>query len=106
MSSKKHKRFINPLLILVGMAKKKDEGKEAVTSKAEPLSAKDKSLSISDQAIQAEKCDACNVSLVNDTGAVKFPCPNCGKSVITRCSKCRKIVAKYRCPLCGFEGPN
>jgi len=88
---KKHKRFINPPLILVLMAKKKDEGKET---------------EIADQVIQAKKCDACNVSIVNDTGAVKFPCPNCGKSVITRCSKCRKIVAKYRCPLCGFEGPN
>ena len=88
------------------MAKKKDEDKVAETSKSKILSAKDKSLSIPEQAVKAEKCGSCNTSIVNDTGSVKFPCPNCGKSVIIRCSKCRKIVAKYKCPVCGFEGPN
>ncbi|HHE36476.1 MAG TPA: DUF1610 domain-containing protein [Candidatus Woesearchaeota archaeon] len=51
-------------------------------------------------------CISCNMSIVNDSSAVRFPCPNCGKHTIIRCSKCRKIVAKYKCPVCGFEGPN
>ena len=99
------------------MAKKK----ETETSKAEPLSAKgnplstsksmilsakDKSLSIPDQALSQDKCGSCNTSIVNDIGAVKFPCPKCGKYTVIRCLKCRKIVSKYKCPNCGFEGPN
>jgi hypothetical protein len=54
----------------------------------------------------ANKCITCKVSLVNNKGAVKFMCPSCGKQEITRCGKCREIVAKYKCPECGFEGPN
>ena len=56
--------------------------------------------------INMNKCITCKVSLVNNKGAVKFMCPNCGKYEITRCGKCREIVAKYKCPECGFEGPN
>lgn len=56
--------------------------------------------------INMTKCLTCKVSLINNKGAVKFLCPNCGKYEITRCGKCREIVAKYKCPECGFEGPN
>jgi hypothetical protein len=52
------------------------------------------------------KCTTCKTSLVNNKGAVRFMCPNCGKQEIARCGKCREIVAKYKCPECGFEGPN
>ncbi|MEM4711081.1 MAG: zinc finger domain-containing protein [Candidatus Woesearchaeota archaeon] len=51
-------------------------------------------------------CISCKVSLINNKGATRFLCPNCGKYEITRCGKCREIVAKYVCPECGFEGPN
>ena len=54
----------------------------------------------------AEKCITCKVSLVNNKGATRFMCPACGKQKIARCGKCREIVAKYKCPECGFEGPN
>ena len=43
---------------------------------------------------------------MNDKGSVKFLCPKCGKQQIIRCSKCRRIVAKYICPECEFVGPN
>lgn len=79
------------MLILVLMPKKKEEANET---------------EIPDSAVASEKCTSCNVNIVNDQGAVKFPCPNCGKYTVIRCSKCRKIVAKYKCPNCGFEGPN
>ena len=82
--------FINEPLVLVVMAEKK----------------KQENIDIPEQALKDDKCGSCNTSIVNDVGAVRFPCPNCGKSKITRCSKCRKIVAKYKCPSCGFEGPN
>jgi hypothetical protein len=39
-------------------------------------------------------------------GVVKFLCPKCSKPEIIRCKHCREIVAKYKCPECGFEGPN
>lgn len=55
---------------------------------------------------KGDKCLSCHTSVVNEVGAVKFNCPNCGKYQIIRCSKCRKIVTRYKCPLCGFEGPN
>jgi hypothetical protein len=73
------------------MAKKKEESNEAVIPEA---------------ALKGDKCTSCKVSIANDISAVKFPCPNCGKHTVIRCSKCRKIVSKYKCPLCGFEGPN
>jgi Zn-ribbon RNA-binding protein len=51
-------------------------------------------------------CTSCNTVLTNDTGATTFQCPNCGKFEIVRCKKCREIVVKYKCPECGFIGPN
>ena len=40
------------------------------------------------------------------TKSVKFKCPNCGKVDIVRDEHDRKIAAPYKCPECGFEGPN
>ncbi|RLG78803.1 MAG: RNA-binding protein [Thermoprotei archaeon] len=34
-----------------------------------------------------------------------FYCPSCGKVLIKRCRKCRKLVVPYTCPNCGFRGP-
>lgn len=77
------------------MAKKKEETKEEQATQQ-----------TSTAVLKGDKCISCKVSIVNDTAATRFPCPNCGKHIIIRCSKCRKIVAKYKCPECGFEGPN
>ncbi|MBN2053099.1 DUF1610 domain-containing protein [Candidatus Woesearchaeota archaeon] len=79
------------------MTKKKEdvEAKGALQSPEIPVAA-----------AKGVKCLSCNVSVVNDRGSVKFTCPNCGQYTIIRCSNCRKTVAKYKCPACGFEGPN
>ncbi|RLE43102.1 RNA-binding protein [Candidatus Woesearchaeota archaeon] len=50
-------------------------------------------------------CISCKKSIENDSGAVEFPCPNCGEATIVRCSHCRRIAARYQCPRCGFVGP-
>ncbi|MFQ5998651.1 MAG: zinc finger domain-containing protein [Candidatus Bathyarchaeia archaeon] len=36
---------------------------------------------------------------------VKFSCPNCSETVLTRCQRCRTFGRPYRCPKCGFTGP-
>jgi predicted RNA-binding Zn-ribbon protein involved in translation (DUF1610 family) len=49
------------------------------------------------------------MSSKNDSTAgisVKFKCPNCLKSDITRTAHERAIGAKYECKGCGFSGPN
>lgn len=51
-------------------------------------------------------CSCCGKKITNLDGTAKFKCPECGKSEIIRCGHCRKIVAKYICPECKFEGPN
>ncbi|MBT4604403.1 RNA-binding protein [archaeon] len=43
--------------------------------------------------------------VTNDTGAVRFPCPSCGKNEIIRSTFERKNAIKYTCA-CGFVGPN
>jgi Zn-ribbon RNA-binding protein len=52
------------------------------------------------------KCISCKRDITNDPGSVIFKCPGCNKTEIIRCSKCRKIAAKYTCHECGFIGPN
>jgi len=37
---------------------------------------------------------------------VRFKCPNCLKSDITRTAHEREVGAKYECKQCGFTGPN
>jgi len=51
-------------------------------------------------------CISCKRKIVNATGTAIFSCPKCGKYEIIRCSHCRSIVARYKCPECGFAGPN
>jgi len=52
------------------------------------------------------RCSACNkVIHPRDYGAVAFRCPNCGKGIIIRDSKCRKMANIARCPVCGYEYP-
>ncbi|MBL7054235.1 RNA-binding protein [Candidatus Woesearchaeota archaeon] len=51
-------------------------------------------------------CLSCKKRITNTLGTTRFKCPNCAKSEIIRCRHCREIVAKYKCALCNFEGPN
>ncbi len=51
-------------------------------------------------------CSSCKKDISNLKGSVKFLCPNCGKIEIVRCVDCRKRGVRYKCPECGFEGPN
>lgn len=53
-----------------------------------------------------KECSSCKTRIVNIEGSVTFKCPSCGKSEIVRCVNCRKIASKYKCPECGFTGPN
>ncbi|MFA6089103.1 MAG: zinc finger domain-containing protein [Candidatus Woesearchaeota archaeon] len=52
------------------------------------------------------RCTSCKKQITNDKGAAVFNCPNCGKTKVIRCTKCRQIVSKYTCTACGFTGPN
>lgn len=52
------------------------------------------------------KCTSCKIRVASSEGAVTFTCPKCKKGKISRCKHCREIAAKYKCPECGFEGPN
>jgi len=51
-------------------------------------------------------CNSCKRSIANVQGSVRFACPSCTAYELIRCSKCRTIAAKYKCPGCGFEGPH
>jgi predicted RNA-binding Zn-ribbon protein involved in translation (DUF1610 family) len=51
-------------------------------------------------------CTSCKKLVAVISGSVKFLCPGCAKYQIVRCGDCRKMAAKYKCPGCGFEGPN
>jgi predicted RNA-binding Zn-ribbon protein involved in translation (DUF1610 family) len=52
------------------------------------------------------RCTSCKKELTNESGVVRFICPNCGKFEIIRCKDCRNLGIKYECPECGFTGPN
>lgn len=51
-------------------------------------------------------CASCKKRVTNIKGTTRFPCPNCAKTTIIRCSNCRETAAKYKCSNCGFSGPN
>lgn len=59
---------------------------------------------IGDTAVMAT-CTSCKRPLVPGEYGVEFPCPNCGKAIIRRCKRCRKLAVEYTCPNCGFRGP-
>ncbi len=48
---------------------------------------------------------ATNWTLAPLERGVEFVCPNCGRSTIIRSYKARKLGVRYKCPVCGFEGP-
>jgi Zn-ribbon RNA-binding protein len=51
-------------------------------------------------------CLSTKRKVANDPGSVSFMCPNCLKYEIVRSSHARSNAIKYKCPNCGFEGPN
>ena len=51
-------------------------------------------------------CISCKKSIANSPGMARFMCPGCSKYEIIRCKECRKNASKYKCPQCGFTGPN
>ncbi|MEM1628324.1 MAG: zinc finger domain-containing protein [Desulfurococcaceae archaeon] len=50
-------------------------------------------------------CSSCQKLITPNEYGVEFPCPNCGKTIIRRCKRCRKLSVEYNCPACGFKGP-
>ena len=52
------------------------------------------------------ECTSTKVNVANNNGTVIFKCPACKESDIVRSKNAREIVVKYKCPSCGFEGPN
>ncbi|MBS3171502.1 RNA-binding protein [Candidatus Woesearchaeota archaeon] len=56
--------------------------------------------------VENEVCTSCKTNIANLKGSVEFSCPNCNKSKIVRCFKCRELGSKYVCLSCGFSGPN
>ncbi|MEM0286731.1 MAG: zinc finger domain-containing protein [Nitrososphaerota archaeon] len=56
-------------------------------------------------AIRPPICSSCNRTINPRENAVKFYCPDCGKVLIWRCERCRKLARPYKCENCGFEGP-
>ncbi|MCS7105743.1 MAG: zinc finger domain-containing protein [Candidatus Aenigmarchaeota archaeon] len=51
------------------------------------------------------KCSTCKVNVLAKENFVKFECPNCGETLIVRCSTCKALSNKYTCSKCGFTGP-
>ena len=50
-------------------------------------------------------CSVTKKTVYNDRGAVKFLCPQCGKTEIVRSTEARVNAMRYSCA-CGFTGPN
>lgn len=51
-------------------------------------------------------CVSCKKNITNQKGSVQFQCPQCIKQTLVRCSHCRETAIRYKCPQCGFTGPN
>ncbi|HLD73117.1 MAG TPA: zinc finger domain-containing protein [Candidatus Nanoarchaeia archaeon] len=56
--------------------------------------------------MEEKACLSCKKKIVNDKFYTSFKCPNCSKYELVRCGNCRSNAVKYKCPSCGFEGPN
>lgn len=55
-------------------------------------------------AVSDLRCSSCGVGLTG-RGATHFACPECGKTTLGRCARCRDQSVTYRCVECGFAGP-
>ena len=56
--------------------------------------------------MEAKLCSSTKVRIDNDPGSVTFKCPQCGEYEIVRGTSARANAIKYKCPGCGFSGPN
>jgi predicted RNA-binding Zn-ribbon protein involved in translation (DUF1610 family) len=54
---------------------------------------------------EKEYCSTCKADISVVENSTIFNCPNCGKTKIVRCGKCRILVVPYECPECHFIGP-
>ncbi|MBI2676228.1 MAG: DUF1610 domain-containing protein [Candidatus Aenigmarchaeota archaeon] len=53
----------------------------------------------------ALSCVSCGRYVESEANWVAFKCPQCGKTDILRCEKCKKVENQYECAECGFTGP-
>ncbi|MBI3033582.1 RNA-binding protein [Candidatus Woesearchaeota archaeon] len=51
-------------------------------------------------------CLSCKKRIANIRGSARFMCPSCSKYEIIRCTSCRAMATRYKCPECQFSGPN
>ena len=51
-----------------------------------------------------KKCISCNDVISASGRGVEFKCPNCSELVV-RCGRCRKLMVKWKCSKCAYEGP-
>jgi predicted RNA-binding Zn-ribbon protein involved in translation (DUF1610 family) len=58
-----------------------------------------------DKKPEEKRCSTCGIRVESESVWVEFPCPSCGKLVITRCERCKRLENPYTCPGCGFRGP-
>jgi len=49
------------------------------------------------------ECTSCGKEVTDNY--VEFKCPECGKTQIKRCDRCRQRCIPYECSECGFKGP-
>ncbi len=56
--------------------------------------------------VEQTRCVSMGTDISNDGGSVQFKCPSCGDATIVRSREARRLASKYKCPVCGFEGPN
>lgn len=51
------------------------------------------------------RCTNCGKNIETEDNWVEFPCPKCGKEIIFRCDRCKKLENTYKCSECKFVGP-
>lgn len=51
-----------------------------------------------------KKCVSCNDTISATGRGVEFKCPKCSETIV-RCGRCRKLMVKWKCPNCAYEGP-
>ncbi|HLD33620.1 MAG TPA: zinc finger domain-containing protein [Candidatus Nanoarchaeia archaeon] len=51
-------------------------------------------------------CSSCKRQITSIPRSTSFKCPQCAKTEIVRCGRCRELATLYTCNQCGFEGPN
>ena len=55
--------------------------------------------------MKATICTSCGTKISTSERFVKFNCPNCAKTEVVRCSRCKTLMNEYTCGKCKFVGP-